>query len=77
MTLDFIKGAPGVEMSELLGLPLLKSAVGEHIWDLQRQGQPQAFQQKLVEYFSKGYPGWSVVRFEYPTVYLRDDRIKK
>ncbi|WP_036634647.1 hypothetical protein [Paenibacillus massiliensis] len=60
-------------MSDLTGRPLLKSMMGERIWRLYKTDLA-AFKQETIEYFEKGYPGWTVVRVKYPIVTLRDDR---
>lgn len=62
------------EMDELLGPPLLKSMVGEWIWDLRRSGELRAFDRELTAYFERAYPDWRIVSFKYPIVYLRDER---
>jgi hypothetical protein len=56
--------------------PLMQSGVSKEIWSLQN-GSPEIFAEQITSYFSKAYPGFTVVRAVYPTVYLRDDRIHK
>lgn len=38
------------------------------------QLDPEAFQRETRAYFARAYPGWTVVRVQYPIVFLRDDR---
>lgn len=55
-----------------IGSPLLKSSVGDSIWQLRSENE-NLFRQRLIDYFLLGYPGWSI-KVEYPLIYLRDDR---
>jgi hypothetical protein len=34
----------------------------------------EAFKTEATTYFFRGYPGFTIVRFDNPTFYLRDDR---
>ncbi|GIP61154.1 hypothetical protein J15TS10_49680 [Paenibacillus woosongensis] len=61
------------QQNDWIGSPLLKSSVGDTIWQLRSQNE-NLFRQRLIDYFSLGYPGWSIVKVEYPLIYLRDDR---
>lgn len=61
------------QQNDWIGGPLLKSSVGDSIWQLRSQNE-KLFRQSLIDYFSLGYPGWSIVKVEYPLIYLRDDR---
>lgn len=57
------------------GKPLLQSGVGERIWALYETDQ-EAFKREVRAYFERGYPGWTVVKFnpEKRIIWLRDDR---
>ncbi|ASA26597.1 hypothetical protein B9T62_34490 [Paenibacillus donghaensis] len=53
--------------------PLTQSLIGPRIMAL-LDSDPEAFEQEAIEYFALGYPGRTIVRFDNPTFYLRDDR---
>ncbi|GGF72286.1 hypothetical protein GCM10010912_16750 [Paenibacillus albidus] len=50
--------------------PLTKSMVGNRIWALQKTDEA-AFQRELVTYFALACPGYSIVRVEYPYIFLQ------
>lgn len=56
--------------------PLMRSLMGNRIWKLMRT-DPEEFKRETRAYFTRGYPGWTVVRVIYPIVFLRDDRGRK
>ncbi len=60
-------------MNDEFGQPLLQSMMGNRIWRLMRTDR-EAFKRETRQYFAKAYPGWTVVRVDYPIVFLRDDR---
>lgn len=53
--------------------PIMKSSISMKLWALKDKDQA-AFIREVKSYFSRGYPGWTVVRAQYPFIYLRDDR---
>lgn len=53
--------------------PLIKSMVGERIWAL-KSIDLVVFDQELEAYFERGYPGFRVVSYEYPYIFLSDER---
>lgn len=53
--------------------PLVKSMVGERIWAL-KPVDSVAFDQELEAYFERGYPGFRVISYEYPYIFLSDER---
>lgn len=57
------------------GVPLTRSGVGERMWDLYNSDQ-EAFKREVRDYFTLGYPGWTVVKANYQQriIWLRDDR---
>lgn len=71
MTTPFQKSQSEVIFQD--GRPLTKSLVGPRIM-LLLDTDPAAFEQEAINYFAVGYPGLTIVRFENPTFYLRDDR---
>jgi hypothetical protein len=62
-----------VEHPDEFGRPLLRSGVSDRIWALLKTDRP-AFRAEVKRYFALCYPGWTVVRAQYPIIYLRDDR---
>lgn len=60
-------------MNDEFGHPLLKSMMGDRIWRLIRTDR-EAFMRETRAYFTRAYPGWTVIRVKYPFVFLRDDR---
>ncbi|NOU63156.1 hypothetical protein GC096_03730 [Paenibacillus sp. LMG 31461] len=54
-------------------MPLTKSGISKSIWAL-REKDFDEFNNRVNEFFSIAYPGFSVVATEYPVIYLRDDR---
>ncbi|MDO7908460.1 hypothetical protein Q5741_18835 [Paenibacillus sp. JX-17] len=54
----------------------MKSMMGNRIWRLYNSDRA-AFKEETLRYFSRGYPGWKVVRIDYPLVYLEDERNKQ
>ncbi|MGD0032513.1 hypothetical protein SLT67_14190 [Paenibacillus illinoisensis] len=57
----------------ITGQLLLRSMVGDRIWRLM-DSDPAKFKSEVRDYFERAYPGFTVVRAKYPTIYLRDDR---
>ncbi|OME62255.1 hypothetical protein BSK59_01950 [Paenibacillus odorifer] len=53
--------------------PMMQSMMGERIWQLMQVDQEE-FKRETREYFTRGYPGFTVKRVKYPIVYLQDDR---
>lgn len=52
---------------------IMKSSISKKIWSLKDKA-PEEFKRQVREYFARGYPGWTVIRAQYPFIYLRDDR---
>ncbi|PJN56147.1 hypothetical protein PAEVO_28700 [Paenibacillus sp. GM2FR] len=60
-------------MNDEFGQPMLRSLMGNRIWRLM-SSDPDEFKRETRAYFSRGYPGWTVMKVKYPIVFLRDDR---
>ncbi|CAM3709294.1 hypothetical protein COLU111180_04300 [Cohnella lubricantis] len=65
-----------IEFPDEFGQPLLRSGIADHVWRL-KETDPEAFRAKVIAYFALCYPGWRVVRAQYPTIYLQDERGQK
>lgn len=62
----------------ILDKPLLQSTISDEVWRLAGSDLDE-FEQRVKGYFALGYPGWTVIDFDFATrtIYLRDDRIQK
>ncbi|MDB4868276.1 MAG: hypothetical protein JWR03_2609 [Cohnella sp.] len=62
-----------VEYPDELGRPLLRSGISDEVWRL-KDTDPESFKARVKAYFALCYPGWRVVRAQYPDIFLQDDR---
>jgi hypothetical protein len=64
---------PDVEFPDEFGVPLLRSGIADHVWRI-KETDPDTFKARVRRYFALAYPGWRVVRAQYPIIFLQDER---
>jgi hypothetical protein len=62
-----------VKYPDEYGRPLLQSRIADHVWRI-KDKDPEEFKARVKAYFALAYPGWRVVRAQYPAIFLQEER---